>query len=134
MPKDAGARADGGSARRQQRGGMRVGEAYMLYVVGGWQRVLIAVETAGRAGMGTGQRNMANELSLKQLCMDEGLYLETGEIAVRAGKPRAIEKPEPKRRSPPALMAITPAMARTAMRRCGKLARQSDWRKRCCKP
>ena len=34
----------------------------------------------------------------------------------------AAEKPEPKRRSPPAPMAITPAMARTAMRRCGKVA------------
>ena len=33
----------------------------------------------------------------------------------------AAEKPEPKRRSPPP-MVITPAMARTTMRRCGKVA------------
>jgi hypothetical protein len=53
--------------------------------------------------------------------MDEGHFIwKQGKIAVRAGKP--IEKPEPKRRSPPAPMAITPAMARTAMRRCGKVA------------
>ncbi len=34
----------------------------------------------------------------------------------------AAEKPEPKRRSPQAPMAITPEMASTAMRRCGKVA------------